>query len=123
MKKYRYTKDPLEYYNNGLQKYEYKDFKGAISDFTLALEYKKDFYEAYFMRGLIYGKEIHKYKKAIKDFTKAIKIKPDYGEAYFNIGVTYRVLDDVPKACVNWKKAEELGFEGATDLIRKYCMS
>lgn len=121
MKKYRYTKDPLEYYNNGMQKYDLKDFKGALSDFTLAIEYKKDFHEAYFMRGLIYGREIHKYNKSIKDFNKAIKYKPGYAEAYFNIGVTYRILDDVPKACTYWKKAKELGYDEADALIQKYC--
>jgi tetratricopeptide (TPR) repeat protein len=122
MKKYKYSKDPDEYYQNGLQKYEYKDFTGAVSDFTLAIKFKKNFPEAYFLRGLVYGKEMHKYGKAIKDFTKAIKLKPDYAEAYFNRGVTHRILDDIKRACSDWKKAEKMGFTSAADLIQRYCL-
>jgi len=122
MKKYKYTNDPEEYYQNGLRKYDYKDFSGAVSDFTLAIKYNDNFPEAYFLRGLVYGKEMHKYRKAIKDFTKAIKLKSDYADAYFNRGVTHRILDDIKRACSDWKKAEELGFESAADLNKRYCL-
>jgi tetratricopeptide (TPR) repeat protein len=121
MKKYRYSNNAEDYYKNGLSKYDLKDFVGALSDFSIAIEILPDFAEAYYLRGLLYGKELHKYTKAIKDFTKAIKVKTDYAEAYFNRGVTYRILDDVKKSCADWKKAKELGFEDADKLIEKYC--
>ena len=121
MKKYRYSQDPVEYFKNGIDKYEFRDYVGSISDFALAIELDNKYAEAYCMRGLIYGKEFHKYSKAIKDLNKAIDLKPDYAEAYFNRGVTYRILDDVEKACRDWRKAKELGFEGADFLLKKYC--
>ena len=121
MKKYRYTNNSEDYYKNGLEKYEIKDFAGALSDFTITIEMNPDMAEAYYSRGLLYGKEYHKYNKAIKDFTKAIKLKPDYAEAYYNRGVTYRILDDLKNSCTDWKKAKELGFEDADELIEKYC--
>ncbi|MFA5404389.1 MAG: tetratricopeptide repeat protein [Ignavibacteria bacterium] len=121
MKKYRYTNNAEDYYKNGLEKYEIKDFSGALSDFTVAIEMNSDLAEVYFSRGLLFGKEFHKYSKAIKDFTKAIKLKPDYAEAYYNRGVTYRILDDIKNSCTDWKKAKELGFEDASILIEKYC--
>lgn len=121
MKKYRYSNNADDYYKNGLEKYEMKDFNGALSDFTIALEIKPDIPEAYYSRGLLYGKDLHKYKKAIKDFTKAIKLNPDYAEAFYNRGVTYRILDDMKKSCEDWHKAKELGFEDAEILIEKYC--
>jgi tetratricopeptide (TPR) repeat protein len=121
MKKYRYSNNADDYYKNGIEKYEQKDFIGSLSDFTIAIEIKPDFSEAYFSRGLLYGKELHKYSKAIKDFNKAIKYNPDYAEAYYNRGVTYRILDDLNKSCDDWRKAKELGFEEADILIKKHC--
>jgi tetratricopeptide (TPR) repeat protein len=121
MKKYRYTNNPEDYFKNGLEKYEMKDYAGAFSDFSIAIEVNPDMAEAYHSRGLVLGKEFHKYSKAIKDFTKAIKLKPDYAEAYYNRGVTYRILDDVKKSCNDWNKAKELGFKEAEILIEKYC--
>ena len=121
MKKYRYSSNPDDYYKNGIEKYELKDYAGALSDFTIAIEMMPEMAEAYYSRGLLYGKEFHKYKKAIKDFTKAIKLKPDYAEAYYNRGVTYRILDDIKNSCEDWKKARELGYKDADFLIEKYC--
>jgi tetratricopeptide (TPR) repeat protein len=121
MKKYRYTNNAEDYYKNGIEKYDLKDFAGALSDFSIAIEMKSDFAEAYFSRGLLYGKEFHKYTKAIKDFNKAIKLKDDYAEAYYNRGVTHRILDDIKKSCEDWHKAKELGYEDADFLIEKYC--
>lgn len=120
MKKYRYTNNPDDYFKNGVEKYNDKDFEGALSDFTVAIEMNSSFAEAYYLRGLLYGKEYHKYNKAIKDFTKAIKLNPDYAEAYFNRGVTYRILDDLKHSTEDWLKAKELGFEDAQVLLDKY---
>jgi tetratricopeptide (TPR) repeat protein len=120
MKKYKYSKNPEEHFQNGLSKYDFKDYKGALSDFTFAIELKKNYPEAYFMRGILYGKELQKFNKAIKEFSQAIKLKPDYADAYYNRGVTYRILDKFQKAFDDWKKAEELGSEMATSMIQKY---
>ncbi len=121
MKKYRYSNNAEDYYKNGLEKYDLKDFAGALSDFTVAIEMMPTMAEAYFSRGLLYGKEFHKYKKAIKDFTKAINLMPDYAKAYYNRGVTYRILDDIKNSCADWRKASELGYKDADELIEKYC--
>lgn len=121
MKKYRYSNNAEDYYRNALEKYEVKDYNGALSDYSTAIEINPDMAEAYYSRGLLYGKEFHKYKKAINDFSKAIKLKPDYAEAYYNRGVTYRILDDINKSCNDWKKAKELGYKEADVLIEKYC--
>jgi len=121
MKKYRYSNNAEDYYKNGLEKYDMKDFAGALSDFSIAIEMLPDFAEAYYSRGLLYGKELHKYTKAIKDFTKAIKFNADFAEAYYNRGVTYKILDDIINSYADWKKAKELGYKEAEALIEKYC--
>jgi tetratricopeptide (TPR) repeat protein len=121
MKKYRYSNNPEDYFKNGIDKYEQKDYAGALSDFTVAIELNSKFAEAHYFRGLLYGKEFHNYSKAIKDFSKAIKLKSDYAEAYYNRGVTHVILDDIKKSCEDLHKAKELGFEEANALIERYC--
>ncbi len=121
MKKYRYSNNSEDYFKNGLEKYDMKDYVGALSDFSTAIEINSKSAEVYYHRGLLFGKEFHKYSKAIKDFTKAIKLKPGYARAYYDRGVTYRILDDVKKSCADWEKAKELGFEDADILLKKYC--
>jgi len=121
MKKYRYTTNPEDYLTAGLDKSGISDFEGAYSDFSIAIEMNPNYAEAYYRRGLLLGKEMHKYSKAIKDFTKAIKLKPDFAEAYYDRGVTYRILDDLKNSCADWHRAKELGYAEADVLIEKYC--
>lgn len=121
MKKYRLTNNTEDYLKTGLEKIEILDFDGAYSDFTIAIEMDPSNAEAYYRRGLLLGKELHKYTKAIKDFTKAIKLKNDFAEAYYDRGVTYRILDDLANSCADWHRAKELGYEDAEMLIEKYC--
>ena len=121
MKKYRYSKDPDTYFNDGIEKYKERDYTGAVSDLSITIELSPNHHVAYYTRGLIYGKELKKFKKSINDFTKAIELKADYAEAYFNRGVTYLIFDYIKKACADWHKAKELGYEPAGELIDKYC--
>ena len=60
----------------------------AISDYTKAIEINPRFAEAYYNRGLAYGKK-GQYDKAISDYTKAIEINPRFAEAYNNRGDAY----------------------------------
>jgi len=121
MKKYIYSTNAEDYIKSGLEKIEVKDFEGAFSDFSIAIEMDPNSAEAYYQRGLLLGKEMHKYTKAIKDFTKAIKIKSDFAEAYYDRGVTYVILDDLKNSCTDWQKAKELGHNDAEALLEKYC--
>lgn len=121
MKKYRLTNNAEDYLKTGLEKIEILDFDGAYSDYTIAIEMDSNSAEAYYRRGLLLGKEMHKYSKAIKDFTKAIKLKNDFAEAYYDRGVTYRILDDLANSCADWRRAKELGHAEAEVLLEKYC--
>lgn len=61
------------------------------------------------------------FEGAIADFTKAIEEKPDYGEAYGFRGLSRLKSGDKAGACADWKKAEDLGYPQATQLIQDYC--
>ena len=44
--------------------------------------------EAYFYRGVAYGRGGH-YDQAIGDYTRALEINPRYNKAYYNRGYAY----------------------------------
>ena len=75
------------YYNRALAKENLKDFEGALSDYTKAIEiYPKgeDAGDAYHGRG--YAKEMLKdFEGAIKDYTIATKLIPEDGDLYMDI--------------------------------------
>ncbi|MEJ5287638.1 MAG: tetratricopeptide repeat protein, partial [Bacteroidota bacterium] len=75
-----------EYVSRGNAKFEKGDFRGAIEDYTKAIEIKPNYAEAYFNRGKAEA-DLGGLRSAIEDFNKAIEINPNYAEAYFNRGL------------------------------------
>ena len=65
----------LDEYNLEIFSYQKErtgDFKGAIKDLSIAIEYRREDYYLFFRRGTIFFK-MKKYKEAINDFSKYIK--------------------------------------------------
>ena len=60
---------------------------------------------------------------AIEDFNKAIKLEPNNANGYNNRGLAYFMLENNTQGCSDVKKACELGFCKALELIksRGYC--
>ncbi len=102
----------------------YHDVRGeeeeAIKNYGLSISRNPKYLLAYNNRAIIYGKHGNA-KSAINDLTKAISLKPDYAEAWYNRGVAYYQLQETDKACQDWKKAAELGFAEANNVIGMYC--
>ena len=100
------------YNESGLEKYELKDYKGAIADYTKAIELDPESVYAYNNRGLskYYLKD---YNEAIEDFNKAIELDPEYVKAYSNRGNAKRYLKDYKGAIEDCNKAIELDPEDA----------
>ena len=96
-----------EYINRGNERYNSKDYSGAISDFTNAIRIKPDYDFAYFNRALS-KLNIKDYTGAIADLTKAIELDPNYADAYINRGVSKSNLKDYYGAIVDYTKAIEL---------------
>ena len=84
-----------------------KEGNRSIELYTRAIDEKKDFWEAYYNRGLKY-REIGDYAQAIKDFDKTIELKPDNARAYRNRGIAYRKKGDYDRAIKDYDKAIEL---------------
>ncbi|MCD4684298.1 MAG: tetratricopeptide repeat protein [Bacteroidales bacterium] len=74
---------PQHYFSNGSAKFQLQDYKGAVNDFSKAIELKADYKEAYYSRAICYS-NLEKYHKAMDDFNKAIDLDPEYANAYNN---------------------------------------
>jgi tetratricopeptide (TPR) repeat protein len=108
------------YLNTGYEKFKLSDYKGAIADYTKAIELDPGYTEAYNYRGNAKDK-LSDYSGAIADYTKAIELDPNYAKAYINRGLVKIQSGQKENGCLDLSKARELGFEKANDLIRKYC--
>jgi len=103
-----------EYFYSAYEKQNLKDYYGAISDYTKAIELNPN-YISYNNRGVAKG-ELKDYKGAIADYNKAIKLhlNKKYGDfhivatAYNNRGVAKDKLKDYYGAIADYTKAIEL---------------
>ena len=76
----------------------------AIAEYTKAIELDPKGADAYYNRGIAYGK-LKQYDKAITDYTKAIELDPKGADAYCNRGITYEKLKQYEKAITDYTKA------------------
>ena len=58
---------------------------------------------------------------AISEYSKAIDIDPKFAIAYFYRGLVKLKLKQKNKACLDFSKAGELGYEMAYETINKSC--
>tara|TARA_B100000787_G_C16047490_1_gene229712 strand:- start:126 stop:608 length:483 start_codon:yes stop_codon:yes gene_type:complete len=117
------------YFNRGMSKDELKYSrstkgniifnKGAIADYTKAIEIKPDYAEAFFNRGNS-KYDLKDLKGAIADFTKTIEINPYHSPSYVRRGLSKFFLGNNYGACQDLRKAQDLGYD-ATDFIKRVC--
>ncbi|WP_084386904.1 tetratricopeptide repeat protein [Anabaena sp. CA = ATCC 33047] len=92
------------YYQEGLEKYNNKDFHGAIEDYTQAIKINPNYAEAYKNRGNVHYALGDK-QAAIEDYNQAIKINPNYAVAYYNRGLARSALGDKQAAIEDYNQA------------------
>lgn len=95
---------------SGIEKLKNEDFKGALEDFTKAIERDPELAEAYLHRGYVYGNK-GELQEALADFNQAIAIDSAYIEAYYNRGFIYHFFEDYHKAGADFDKVIELNPE------------
>jgi len=120
-----------DYYSNGRVKSEdYQDYRGAIADFTTAIELEPNNTIFYFHRA--YAKEyLENHEGAIADFTKVIEfIEVDNQqfvvETYFNRGLAKIELGEKDSGCLDLYMARDEGFGDYVEsdsAIREHCNS
>ncbi|MDA9347062.1 tetratricopeptide repeat protein [bacterium] len=110
----------ISYFEIGLAKFNLKDYRGAIADYTRVIEIDPKYPKAYFNRGHSKGL-LENYRGAIADYTKAIEIDPNDAAAYCNRGLSKLILDQTDGGCLDLSKAGELGYGRAYESIRLFC--
>ena len=112
-------------YERGIEKVEYKDYLGAIIEFTKAIEIDENYIDAIIQRG--YSKAILKdYKGAIEDFNKTIELDAE-SRIYSARGRSKKNLLDFDGALQDYNIAvekfpeEESSYFGRGEL--KYAMA
>ena len=68
---------------------------------------------------------------ALQDCTKCIELSSeessnfDYPDPdiYIIRGFTKKALGDIKGGCEDWKSAEDIGSDKATDLLKQYCIN
>lgn len=77
-----------EYLKSGIEKHTKHDFKGAIKDYSKAINSDKELKDAYFNRGTC-ELALKDFKGAMSDFSKTIELDPQYIKAYYSRASVY----------------------------------
>jgi tetratricopeptide (TPR) repeat protein len=113
-------KTAQDYLNEGMAKAKTKDFRGAIANYTKAIEIDPEFSWAYGMRGNTKF-ALYDYRGAIIDYSKAIELDPNVSSIYAMRGNTRYLLHEKEGACFDWSKAGELGDSSSYNMIQRNC--
>ncbi len=115
---------------NGIKKYNEEKFVTALQLFTKAFSVNPPDSNLITIN-LWKGKsklQLRMFDEAVADFTKSINLSPitktakkDWTECYYQRGNAFNALHEFSKACDDWQKAMELGFEDAIKPIKKNC--
>jgi tetratricopeptide (TPR) repeat protein len=83
--------------NSGNTKFEAKDYKGALEDYTAAIQLNSDSTQPYVKRGEC-NVMLKKFDKAIADYNKALKINPDTVKFIYLRGLAYMASENYKMA-------------------------
>ncbi len=105
---------PMNYEGRGITKSALKDYRGAISDYTIAIEGASPSvqYIIYHNRGDA-KRLLNDYKGAIADYSKSIELNKDYSYPYYERGLLKIFFGDKDSGCLDLSKAGELGYMDA----------
>ena len=92
------------YKRSGKDKFDRRDYQGAIADYTRAISLDPNYATAYHNRGNSYRK-LRDYSAAIADFNRAISLDPNYATAYYNRGNSYREIRNYSAAIADFNRA------------------
>lgn len=104
--KYIQTHGPTKfvYLNRGIAKRNLKDYEGALSDFSMAIELDPQYSKGYFQRGLTKS-QLNDYKNAIPDYSRAIEIDSNDARVYHERGCAKIGIKDYQGAILDLTKS------------------
>jgi tetratricopeptide (TPR) repeat protein len=98
---------PDDFLIKAYEKYEKKDFRGALVEYNQAIKLDPNYADVYYSRGAI-RYELGDKQGAIADYNQAIKINPNYAKAYYNRGLASYELGDKQGAIADYNLAIKL---------------
>lgn len=111
--------DWFYYQNRAKVKQHLKDYKGALSDVTKAMQLlDRPNKSLLTFRGELFYK-FDKFDNAIKDFNSILSMSPDNSTAYYNLGRIYNKQKDKAASVKMLMKAEVLGHQKANEFLLK----
>ncbi|MEK0182056.1 MAG: tetratricopeptide repeat protein [Oscillatoriales cyanobacterium] len=105
-------KDAKDYYNQGLARQNQQDFKGAVANFSKAIELKQNYADAYYSRASTYNQLGNK-EQAIADYDRAIGLDSNNANAYNNRGAAKSDLGKKEEAIADYDRAIQLDSNNA----------
>ncbi|TRU37545.1 MAG: tetratricopeptide repeat protein [Microcystis aeruginosa Ma_MB_F_20061100_S20] len=84
-----------------------KEYEQAIASYDRALEFKPDYHEAWFIRGVALN-NLRRFEEAIASCDRTLEFKPDYHEAWFIRGVVLNNLGRYEEAIASYARALEI---------------
>jgi tetratricopeptide (TPR) repeat protein len=97
-----------DYLKSGIEKYNSKNFEGAIKDYTQAIKINGNLKDGYFHRGVSEW-ALQDFESAKKDFGKTIQLDPKFTEAYFDRAVILISQQEFTQALADLDKTIALG--------------
>jgi tetratricopeptide (TPR) repeat protein len=110
----------MAYNNRGISNFHLGAQDSALRDFNKAIDLDSTFAQAYSNRGNLYAAR-GEFEQALGDYESAIRYAEDDCLSMVNRGNVYYQLGDSEAACASWQQALCCGFEGANDLLERYC--
>ncbi len=107
-------------FNLGIAYKEANLLNESIETFSILISKKPDFPNAYYERGFVYGK-MGLFPQAKFDMDESIRFQPQHGPSYFFRGRSYEAVGDMNSACMDWRKAKELGVTEADNFLQQKC--
>jgi tetratricopeptide (TPR) repeat protein len=100
--------------------YYLEDHDNAINDFTKAIALD-DANPVYYDNRALSKAEKEDYSGSIDDYTKSIELYPNDPETYYQRALVKISMNNQYDACLDLKRAEELGSTEAKAEIKKNC--
>jgi tetratricopeptide (TPR) repeat protein len=114
------TTDGIAYYNRANEKMLLGDFSGAVEDYENSLLIDSLNISTLFIIAEAKIK-LNDIAGALNNYSTIIKLDSTSAKAYYLRGMNEVSLEMNDKACYDFKKAGDLGYFDAYEMIKKYC--
>ena len=94
-----------------LKRIEFKDFNGALKDYTSSIKFNPNYARAYMYRGILYERNLKNLVAAERDYRESIKVDPKCGVCFFTLGDLYELPPN--ERIKHLEKAAELKLDPA----------